>query len=213
MKKVKTLVISLLIAFASSFMTACSCSTGSDAPVEQVLEQSIAIECTSSNVEVTKHEETGYLTIKCHKGSKFTIKYTLTPDNVTTTRVNWDYKGADDILSCDRNTYSQTSSEPVTFTARNVGNTVVEFVSDATKKTTQATVIVGDVPEALPTFVSVDTNNFSYDKNTAELSWPAVTNVIKNVEINISTACCYTHILCTSFHIIINVFICIFDKI
>lgn len=173
MKKVKTVIISLLIAFASSFVTACSCTTGgSDGPVDQVLETAIAIECTSSNVDVTKVEESGYLKIECLIGDKFTINYTLSPDNATTTRVNWDYVGSDDILSCDRNTYSQTVSEPVTFVAKNVGYTTIQFESDATKKTTQAEVIVRDLPQNVNTFASVD--GFSYNKDTAELSWKPV---------------------------------------
>ncbi len=173
MKKVKTIITALIIIFATAFVSACSCGQSDPEDIIQVYETGISITSDFDGAEVDP--ENGFMTIRCHRGEEFTITYTLTPSNATTTQVDWDFTTNDDVVESKRNyySYSQAISHSVTFVARKVGNTVLRFTTKATGKWTEATIIVGDAPEVLPTFVAP--TNLNYNPSLGKLTWDPVT--------------------------------------
>lgn len=173
MKKVKTIVTSLLIFFATAFMSACSC--GGQDPVDQVYETGITIRCLSENITNTLDEESGLLTISCHRGDEFVLEYTLTPASATTTQVDWEFN-KDGIVDSRTYTRSQSTIESITFNARSKGEVDLTFTTKATGKKAYAKITVFDAKVALPTFASPE--NVTYDPNKAEISWDQVTKVI-----------------------------------
>lgn len=173
MKKVKTIVTSLLIFFATAFMSACSC--GGQAPVDQVYETGITIKCLSENITNTLDEESGLLTISCHRGDEFVIEYTLTPSNATTTQVDWEFN-KDGIVDSRTYTRSQSTVESITFNARSKGEVTLTFTTKGTGKKAYAKITVYEAKVALPTFASPE--NISYDPSKAEISWNPVNKVI-----------------------------------
>ena len=176
MKKVKTVITSLLILFASAFMTACSCGgTGSVNPGDIVHVYETGISISSDHTGAEKDEESGYLTIRVHLNDEFKITYDLSPLNVTTTQVDWEFLKNDDIVVPKNNlySYSQDRTHTITFKAKKVGNTELQFKTKATGKITKATIIVGEAPQALPKFVEV--TGVDYDAEAGKLTWAPVT--------------------------------------
>jgi len=175
MKKVKTIITSLLIVLASAFMTACSCGGNPVDPDSVVHVYETGINISSDHTSVEVDEETGYLTIRCHVNDEFRITYDLKPSDTTTTQVDWDFITNDDVAVSKSNsyTYSQSVNHTITFVAKKVGNTVLKFTTKATGKTTQATIIVGDRPEVLPSFVAP--TGLDYNPETGKVTWDRVT--------------------------------------
>lgn len=186
MKKVKTLIASLAIILATAFMSACSCGGGNSSdPIIPVT----SITITSDFSGATQDEESKYLEIRCNVNQEFKITYHLNPENTTRTQVDWGFVGSDGVVASKNNryTYSQSANETVTFVAKRVGNTIIKFTPKNTDKWTQATVIVGEAPEAWPTFVAPA--NLDYNMSTGKVTWDAVkqirlnTGKIENVSI------------------------------
>ena len=177
MKNVKTIISSLIILLASAFMTACSCSTGAGnvdpGSIIHVYETGIDITCDHQST--VKNEETGYLTIRVHQNEEFKITYDLSPLNVTTTQVDWNFVTNDDVVASKNNSYSyaQSKTHTITFVAKKIGNTRLQFKTKATGKITEANIIVGAVPDELPQFVEI--TNYNYYPETGKVTWSPVT--------------------------------------
>ena len=175
MKKVKTILTSLIIILATAFMTACSCGGDGDDAGEIIPVSTISI--TSDFAGAERDEETGYLTIQCTQNDTFNITYTLNPSNTTRTQVDWSFVGGDDIVRTVKNyySYSQDYYHTVNFKAKSVGTTIIRFVPKGTDKYTQAYVRVGAERGAWPTFVKP--TNVDYNANTGCVTWSPVRQV------------------------------------
>lgn len=186
MKKVKTILTSLIIILATAFMTACSCGGNDDGNTVTIPVSTISISSNFAGAE--RDEETGFLTIKCTRNSEFDITYSLAPDNTTRTQVDWSFVGADDVVVSKRNyySYSQGTTHTVTFVARKVGTTTIKFVPKNTDKWTQATIQVGEIKEAWPTFLAP--TNLNYNSGTGCVFWSPVRQVRKADGAIINTA-------------------------
>ena len=172
MKKVKTLLLSLVIMLASAFISACSCGS---TEVTQILETGISLRCVTEEGLITNEvDEYGVIHIEMYRGQKFEIEYTLTPVNVTTTEVGWVYSKGGIVNSGSTNSYSKSKQEKVTFTASGVGETQIEFITAATKKKAVVNVSVYQTIGNLPVFETP--SNFVYNASKRELSWKAVTH-------------------------------------
>lgn len=174
MKKAKMFITGIIMVLASAFMSACSCSEGEFSPIA---ETGISIRCVnpSENIKCEKEENSGYLTIECYKGDRFTIEYTLTPSNVTTTQVDWEFSDNSGVLSTSTFSYSKGAVESVSFTAKNVGSTVITFKTKTTGKISLAKVKVKKEKAKIPTLDAPSL--FEYDINSGEASWNNVTKV------------------------------------
>jgi hypothetical protein len=144
MRKLKTIILSLFLMTASAFMTGCNCfGGGDDNSLTIVQDTDISIECidfklegeTSKTPLPSTHPESGNINITCNKTDTFTIQYTLSPENVTTTTVSWeivDIEGEDVVsLAGDEKVYSYSRKykEQVTFKASNKGKATITFES------------------------------------------------------------------------------------
>ncbi len=175
MRKVKTLLTTLFVMLVSVFVSACTCT---EAEIVQVLETGISIRCTTETINSSLNEESGDLTIMCHKGDEFTIEYTLTPANATTTRVDWEFTDNKGTLGASSFSYSKSTVESVTFTANNVGSTDIIFTTNATGKTATAKVTVYQESTKLPTLVAPE--GLDYNPETATVTWKDVRMVTLN---------------------------------
>lgn len=176
MKKVKTILASLMIILATAVLTACSCSGdkgGDDGPIIPVS----TITINSDFAKATRDEETGYLTIRCSRNDEFDITYNLAPDNTTRTQVDWDFEGNDSVVVVRKNyfSYSQSATHTVGFRANRVGNTIIKFKPKNTDKWTQATVIVGEAEAVWPSFVAPTSLN--YNPVTGKVTWNQVSQM------------------------------------
>ena len=140
MRKLKTILLSLIIFVACSFATACSCS-GDDGEKNEILASKIAIECVTEGI-TSKVDENGLLSIECNKGDVFYIQYTITPDTVTSASVIWNWD-KDGIIKSSVNDMSASAVEKVLFRAENRGETNLTFETE-NGKTAKAKVIVQD---------------------------------------------------------------------
>lgn len=170
MKKVKIFLTAIIMTLASALITACSCSETEFTPV---YETDIGIECTTPSVYSLLDDESGNLTIKCYKGERFTIRYTLSPSNATTTQVDWDFSRAG-VLTCSTNSYSKGTVESITFTAFGKGETVITFTTHTTGKSRKASVTVFEEKSKLDTLPTP--SNFGYDATTNTVSWGNITS-------------------------------------
>lgn len=168
MKKVKVFLTAIIMVVASAVFTACSCSETEFTPV---YETGISIECTSSNVESSRNEQSGNLTIECYKGETFTIRYTLTPASATTTQVDWEFS-TPNIVESSTYSYSKSVQESITFSARNKGKTKITFTTHTTGKKVEANITVFEEKSKLPTLATP--KDFSYDANNGSVSWGAI---------------------------------------
>ena len=176
MKKVKTILASLMIILATAVLTACSCSGdkgGDEGPVIPVS----TITITSDFAKATRDEETGYITIRCSRNDEFDITYSLAPDNTTRTQVDWDFEGNDAVVVVRQNyySYSQSATHTVGFRANRVGNTIIKFKPKNTDKWTQATVIVGEAEAVWPSFVAP--TGLNYNPVTGKVTWNQVSQM------------------------------------
>lgn len=176
MKKVKTILASLMIILATAVMSACSCSGSSDDDGGPQISVT-AISITSDFSKATRDDETGYLTIKCSRNEEFDITYNLSPDNTTRTQVDWTFEGNDSVVVTKGNyyTYSNTATHTITFKATKVGNTVIKFKPKNTDKWTQATVTVGEAEAVWPSFVAP--SGLDYNPSTGKIVWNAVSQM------------------------------------
>lgn len=174
MKKAKIFITGIIMVLATAFMSACSCSEGEFSPIA---ETGISIRCVnpSENIKCEKDENSGYLTIECYKGDRFTIEYTLTPSNVTTTQVDWEFSDNSGVLSTSTFSYSKGAVESVSFTAKNVGSTVITFKTKTTGKISLAKVKVKKEKAKIPTLDAPSI--FEYNIDSGEASWNNVTKV------------------------------------
>lgn len=174
MKKAKMFITGIIMVLASAFMSACSCSSGEFSPVA---ETGISIRCVnpSENIKYEKDENSGYLTIECYKGDRFSLEYTLTPSNVTTTQVDWEFSDNSGVLSTSTFSYSKGAVETVSFTAKNVGSTVITFTTKTTGKIAKANVKVKKEKAKIPTLDAPSL--FEYSTDSKEVSWNNVTKV------------------------------------
>ena len=172
MKKVKTILASLLIMLATAFMSACSCSGDDTSNLPQVPVNTISI--TSDFEGAVRDEETGFLKINCIYGEEFNITYKLGPDNTTRTQVDWDFEERDDVVATKSNyyTYSQGTSHTVRFVTKTPGTTIIKFKPRGTDKWTQATVQVSTPKASWPTFVAP--TGLNYNPNTGKVTWNPV---------------------------------------
>lgn len=186
MKKVKTIILSLIMICASAFISACSC--GGEEPSTQILAENIFIECTSadSGVEVDNTDkDVGKLLIKCHVGEEFKIRYTLTPPTTTVTQVMWTFS-RDGLVKSNINNLSRSVSEEVTFKAeyrtKDDYQTTLTFVakngSTENEKKAVVEIEVYDPVENLPKLGAPTNIRFNADEN--KLEWDAVKNVWNN---------------------------------
>lgn len=176
MKKVKTIIASLMIMCATAIMSACSCSGDSTPGVTPVAVDTISI--TSEYEGSVRNPETGYLDIKCGKGDAFTITYSLGPTNTTQTQVNWEIDH-DDVVG-SRNgiySYSQSHTQNVTFVAKKAGSATIKFYPFGTTKFTYAYVRVSEAKADRSTFLAP--SGLDYNPNTGKVTWNAVTKIQK----------------------------------
>ena len=179
MKKVKTLLMSLLILTATAFVSACSCSSSGDPNAPVVPEKEITISCeeyTGSNVNVIYDPVSKELDIKCNSGDTLYIQYLLSPEDATTTTVNWDVSDTS-VISCDTYTYSKTISEKVEFVAGQKGSATITF-STASNKTAVAHVEVAAKIANLPSFSKIDVEDISYNSTNGRLTWKEPSTMI-----------------------------------
>ena len=177
MKKVKTLVTTMLIVLASIFASACSCG-GSDPDVTHTYEQDINIRCVTDNDNVTSSidEVSGELTIWCHVDDRFIIEYEITPLDATTTQVNWAFdentKGLVEPFRLDY-TRNKSTVEQVEFVAKARSDTkyqtTLTFTTQALSKQARCIIYVYEAVEDLPTFAEVE--GLKYDNVNNVLSW------------------------------------------
>ena len=128
MRKLKTIILSLVLMTASAFMTGCTCFGGGDDELTVVQDTGISIECVelkyggkdddkapASKLPVTD-KESGNIIINCNRNDTFTIRYTLSPENVTTTTVTWDIDN-DSVVAPEKKetgtSYSKTYQEDI----------------------------------------------------------------------------------------------------
>lgn len=176
MKKVKTILASLMIILATAVLSACSCSNDNDGDEGPQIPVS-TITITSDFAKATRDEETGYLLIRCSRNDEFDITYTLGPDNTTRTQVDWDFEGNDSVVVVRKNyySYSQSITHTVGFRASKVGNTIIKFKPKNTDKWTQATVIVGEAETVWPSFVAP--SGLDYNPVTGKVTWNPVSQM------------------------------------
>ena len=176
MKKVKTIIASLMIMCATAIMSACSCSGNTTPGVTPVAVDTISI--TSEFEGSVRNPETGYLDIKCGKGDAFTITYSLGPTNTTQTQVNWEIDH-DDVVG-SRNgiySYSQSHTQNVTFVAKKAGSATIKFYPFGTTKFTYVYVRVSEAKADRSTFLAP--SGLDYNPTTGKVTWNAVTKVQK----------------------------------
>jgi len=171
MRKLKTILLSLIIFVACSFATACSCS-GDDGEKNEILASKIAIECVTEGI-TSKVDENGLLSIECNKGDVFYIQYTITPDTVTSASVIWNWD-KDGIIKSSVNDMSASAVEKVLFRAENRGETNLTFETE-NGKTAKAKVIVHNAVAALPYFATP--SGIDYDIETGSITWTPVSKV------------------------------------
>lgn len=176
MKKVKTIITSLLIILASALMTACSCAGAGTTNPDEIIHVYATGISISSTFPGVKKDDDGFLHIDCRLNDEIKITYELTPTNVTTTQVQWDIVEGDDIITCKStvDTYSNSRTHTVTFVAnRNkIGETEIVFKT-ATDQVTRAYITVNKNHEILPTFVEV--TGVNYVPSTNKIVWNPVT--------------------------------------
>ena len=100
---------------------------------------------------------------------KFVIEYTLEPENVTLTQVNWQYDQS--VVRSKVNTYSKSPQETITFDAVDTGTTEIVFTT-RTSKTAVVSVEVWAPIGELPVFETPST--ISYDIASGEIRWAEV---------------------------------------
>lgn len=171
MKKVKVFLTAIIMVVASAIITACSCSETEFTPV---YETGISIKCTTrnANVDSSLDEESGEVTIWCHRGDRFTIEYTLTPADATSTQVDWEFT-KDGPLSASTFSYSKGVQESVTFTAKGKGETDIVFTTHTTGKKAIAHVTVYEEASKLPTLATPA--NIHLDISTGAVTWNEIT--------------------------------------
>ncbi len=187
MKKIKTILASLMIILATAVISACSCS-GSDDDGPQIPVTAISI--TSEYSRATLDEETGYLNITCGRYDEFDITYSLSPGNTTRTQVDWTFEGDDSVVVTKGNyyTYSNTATHTITFKAVKAGETIIKFKPKNTDKWKQASVKVGEAESLWPSFVAP--SGLDYNPTTGKVVWNSVsqmktyTGEIQNVSTN-----------------------------
>lgn len=169
MKKVKVFLTAIIMVVASAVITACSCSETEFTPV---YETGISIRCTTGGVESSLDEESGEVTIWCHRGDRFTIEYTLTPADATSTQVDWEFS-KDGPLSASTFSYSKGVVEQVTFTAKGKGETDIIFTTHTTGKKAIAHVTVYEEASKLPTLATP--SNIHLDISSGAVTWNPIT--------------------------------------
>lgn len=202
MKKVKTIIASLIVICASIFVSACSCGD-SDAP--QVYVTDINIKCVtpdsndvwsywgtldddSYSSDGSLDEKTGILNIVARVDSTFKIQYDLTPVDATYTQVNWEFGTPGLVKSrSGESTRSKSTSEVVEFVAKdrskNKYTTTLTFTANITgsgkngaQKTVTCKITVLDKVSEQPTLSAPSNIHFNSDLNRIE--WNQVSTLI-----------------------------------
>ncbi len=187
MKKVKTILTSILLLLASAFITACSCSEEAD--ITHIYAQKMTIECVGEADKFNPRDEGGTLTLDANVGDVFQIRYSLTPVDTTDTKVTWDVSDKTYLAPENESVWSYTKSisEDVSFRVKNYSTT------DATKNRITLTfraikgakdlyyeerVIVNIYPRAENKPTLSAPVGLKYDGAKGEISWDPITTVI-----------------------------------
>lgn len=198
MKKVKTILASLVIMLASAFASACSCG-GDNGDVVKVYPSDITIKCLTETDTVHSEydENSGILDITCHLDDRFIIEYTLTPENTNATQVNWAFSVKDLVEPYKKGDYTRAKStiEKVEFIAKNRSKTNYQTTltfstfaegdtKDALSKKAICNITVYDKVENLSTFARPTDLDFKTEKlDSGEyvnmLTWSKVREVYK----------------------------------
>lgn len=202
MKKVKTIIASVVVIIASIFVSACSCG---DSSVPQVYVTDINIKCVtpdsngvwsywgtldddSSSSGGTLDENTGILNICCRVGETFKIEYNLDPVDATFTQVNWEFGTVGLVKTRSGESFRKKSTnEVVEFVAqdrsKNRYTTTLTFTANitgsgknGTEKSVTCKITVYDKVADQPTLSAPSNVHFNSDLNRIE--WDKVTTLI-----------------------------------
>lgn len=187
MKKVKTILASLVVILASVLMSACSCG---DSGVPQVYVTDINLRCLTETENVKSTLSGGILNIECHVDDTFKIEYALTPADATMTQVSWEFSDKGLVAPKNKGDYtrSKSTTEIVEFVAQGRSleryQTTLTFTANitssgrnGTEKMAICNITVYDRVSELPTFSQPSNISFESKNNTIE--WSRVTSVIE----------------------------------
>lgn len=191
MKKVKTIIASLIVIFASIFVSACSCG---ESNVPQVYVDDINIALVNEKFDeqnrklVWSDTSQGKLIVHCRVGETFQLEYTLDPVDATFTQVNWEFSKTGLVKSVSGESYRKKSTkEKIDFKAvKRDGNnytTTLTFTANitgggknGTEKEVKCDIIVEDVIEEQNT-LSTPTN-VHFNNSTNKIEWNKVNSLI-----------------------------------
>lgn len=190
MKKVKTIIASLVVIFASIFVSACSCGESS---VPQVYVTDINIRCVtpdSDGVWSTRDEASGIVEVYARVGEIFGIEYTLTPVDATFTQVNWEFSNKNLVKTrSGESTRKKSTTEVVEFVAKERSNskftTELTFTANitgsgknGTEKSITCKITVLEKKEDQDTLPAPA--NIHFNSNQNRIEWDKVSSLIKS---------------------------------
>lgn len=186
MKKLKTIVSSVIIVLASIFVSACSCSGSGDAPAVYATDIDLKVTSTSQTIKIIDGE---IPEIQCNVDDTFSIEYTLSPVTTTVTTVSWAPEDDNDksLVKClsRESSRSKSTKEKVDFvavtTSQNNNELTLVFKANAgtsAVKEAKVHITIGPKITELPTLI-LPVDGVGFTNNTNTLKWEPVTQLLQ----------------------------------